>query len=280
MALDIVVDTNQLQSARLRAFLEASTANRAVLTDYAAMETHQGDAVKSICNAMSILADFPTQVLVLRNTQVICQLSGRAAGLQRRLIDRRLTSEFPEYIRKLNDAKRGDHRLGEEIKSKAADAQHQLGRMLADAADVAKVFDGLAVDFDKEERRKIRDGDPFTSKMVDTLIRAVMDVAIVLFRSHPRSPRVPSFKELPNTFIFRNSLCCYLLALQWASAGGAKDVKDHKVRNDMVDSHFITYATYFDDLLTSDAKALLLYKRAKEVLAATHRAAVKSGCIH
>lgn len=266
MALDIVIDTNQLQSARLRAFLEASTANRAVLTDYAAMETHQGDAVRSVCNAMRILGDFPKQVLVLRNTQFICQVSGRAAGLQRRLIDSGLTSGFPDYIRKLNHAERGHQPFRLEIETKAADAQHQLHRMLADAADVAKIFDTLAVDFDKEERRRIRDGEPFTEKMIDTSIRAVMDVSIILFRSHPRSPRVPVYKELPNTFIFRNALCCYLIALQWASIGGAKDAKNHKVRNDMVDSHFITYATYFDGLLTDDAKALLLYKRAKEVL--------------
>ena len=36
----------------------------------------------------------------------------------------------------------------------------------------------------------------------------------------------------------------------------------------MVDSHFVTYATYFDGLLTDDAKALRLYKMAKEILAA------------
>jgi len=269
--MQMVVDTNQLQNPKLRTFLEASTANRVVLTDYAGIETHQGDAVKSICNAMRILGDFPKQVLILRNTQFICQLSGRAAGLQRRLIDSSLTLGFPDYIRKLNHAERGHQPLRLEIEAKSADAQFQLHRMLADAANMAKIFDSLAVDFDKEERRRIRDGEPFTAKMVDTLIRAVMDVSIVLFRSHPRSPRVPVYKELPNTFIFRNALCCYLLALQWASTGGAKDVKDQKVRNDMVDSHFITYATYFDGLLTSDAKALLLYKRAKEVLMAALR---------
>lgn len=264
----MVVDSNQLQSPQLRTFLEASTANRAVLTDYSAMEALQGDAVKSICNAMRILGDYSKQVIVLRNTQLICQLSGRAAGLQRRLIHDGQTSGFPDYIRRLNEAERGHAPLIEEIRKMAVDASGQLHRMLADAADLAQIFDSLAIDFDKEERRKIRDGERFTAKMEDILIKAVMQVSMTLFRSHPRSPRVPIFRELPNTFIFRNSLCCYLLALEWAATGGAKTAKDHKIRNDMVDSNFVTYATYFDGLLTDDAKALRLYKRAKEILAA------------
>lgn len=263
----MVVDSNQLQSARLRTFLEASPSNRAVLTDYSAMEALQGDALKSICNAMRILGEYPEQVIVLRNTQLICQLSGRAAGLQKRLIHNGQTSGFSDYIRKLNEAERGHGPLIEEIRKMAVDASGQLHRMLADAADLAKIFDSLAVDFDREERRKIRDGEPYTARMVDTLIKAVMHVSMTLFRNHPRSPRVPVFKELHNTFIFRNSLCCYLLALEWAATGGAKTAKDHKIRNDMVDSHFITYATFFDGLLTEDAKALRLYKRAKEILA-------------
>lgn len=262
----MVVDSNQLQSPRLRAFLEASTSNRAVVTDYSAMEALQGDAVRSICNAMKILGDYPEQVIVLRNTQLICQLSGRAAGLQRRLIHEGQTSGFPDYIRKIKEAERGHGAWVGEILKMAEDARWQLQRMLTDAADLAKIFDSLAADFDKEERRKIRDGERFTAKMVDTLIKAVMEVSMRLFRSHPRSPRVPVFRELHNTFIFRNSLCCYLLALEWAAIGGAKTAKDHKIRNDMVDSHFITYATYFDGLLTEDAKALRIYKRAKEIL--------------
>lgn len=264
--MHMVVDSNQLQSPRLRAFLEASSANRVVLTDYVAMEALQGDAVKSICNAMRIIGAYSEQVIVLRNTQVICQLSGRAAGLQKRMIHKGQTAGFPEYIHKLNAAERGDQSVMAEIRRMALDANQQLVRMLDDASKLAQNFDNLAVDFDKEDRRKIRSGEPYTSKMVDALIRVVMQISMILFRTHPRVPRVPIYKELHNTFIFRNALCCYLLALEWAASGGAKDATDHKIRNDMVDSHFVTYATYFDGLLTRDAKAMKLYRRAQEIL--------------
>jgi hypothetical protein len=264
----MVVDSNQLQNPRLRTFLEASTANRAILTDYAAMEALQGNAVKSILNAMSIAGDYPDQIIVLKTTQSICQLSGRAAGLQRRLTDTSQTSGFAEYIRKLKVAESGYPPMVNEISKMARDAAEQLNRMLTDAAMAAQIFGDLSIGFSKEERRIIRDNEPFTMKMLDTLIKSVMEVSGEIFRTHPRAPRKVTYEQLPNTFIFRNSLCCCLLALEWAAIGGAKDAQRHKIRNDMIDSHFATYATYFDGLLSNDAKAQRLYNRTKEVLTA------------
>jgi hypothetical protein len=262
----MVVDSNQLQSPRLKAFLEASTDNLAVLTDYAAMEALQGDAVRSFANGMSIAGLYPNQIIVLKTTQSICQLSGRKAGLQRRMIDESQTAGFAEFIKKLKLAEGGYQPMVDELRKMARDATKQLNRMLPDAADVAPIFGDLSAGFSKEERRIIRDHEPLTMKMVDTLIKSVIDVSCEIFRTHPKAPHKVTYEQLPNTFIFRNSLCCCLLALEWTAIGGAKDAQHHKIRNDMIDSHFVTYATYFDGLLSDDAKALRMYSRAKEVL--------------
>lgn len=264
--MQMVVDSNQLQSPRLIGFLEASTGNRAILTDYAAMEALQGDAVRSFANGMSIAGQYPNQIIVLKTTQAICQLSGRKAGLQRRLIDTSQTSGFAEFVQKLRLAESGYQPMVEELLKKAKDANDQLHKMLADAASIAPAFDDLTTGFTKDERRIVRENEPFTMRMVDTLIRLVIDVSGEIFSTHPKAPRKLTYEQLPNTFIFRNSLCCCLLALDWTASGGTKDVKSHKIRNDMIDSHFATYATYFDGLLSDDAKALRLYNRTKWVL--------------
>jgi len=264
--MQMVVDSNQLQSPRLKAFLEASTANRAILTDYSAMEALQGDVVRSFANGMSIAGQYPNQIIVLKTTQSICQLSGRKAGLQRRLIDASQTSGFAKFIQKLKSAESGDKAIAGEVLKMARDADVQLHRMLADASTIAQVFDGLTIGFSKEERKAVRDNEPFTMQMVDILIKLAIDVSGEIFKTHPKAPRKITYEQLPNTFIFRNSLCCCLLALEWSAVGGAKEAKSHKIRNDMIDSHFATYATYFDGLLSSDAKALRLYNRTKWVL--------------
>lgn len=77
----LVVDSNQLQSNVLRDFLAKSCRNRAVLTDYVAMEAHQGDTLASIFKSMQVLADFPDQVLVLRGTRTVSAMRGRSTGI-------------------------------------------------------------------------------------------------------------------------------------------------------------------------------------------------------
>jgi hypothetical protein len=92
-----VIDSNQLQAEALRTYLAASRANYAVLTDYAAMEAYKGDTLSSIYKSMRILSGFPSQVIVLKGTRVVCGIRGRAAGLQRRLIDGERTTEFAKF---------------------------------------------------------------------------------------------------------------------------------------------------------------------------------------
>ncbi|WP_223806917.1 hypothetical protein, partial [Novosphingobium sp. LASN5T] len=61
----IVIDSNRMQSDELRAFLSMSPNNKAVLTDYAAMEAFQGNTLVSIQASWSVLRDFPKQILAL-----------------------------------------------------------------------------------------------------------------------------------------------------------------------------------------------------------------------
>src|SRR5882724_9776874 len=103
-----VVDSNFLQSDRLRAYLSKSPAHIAVLTDYAAMEAHKADTLETLYRSMAILGEFPRQVIVLKGTQAVCGLSGRASGLQRRMIHQEQTQGFAEYCRHLAAARRGD----------------------------------------------------------------------------------------------------------------------------------------------------------------------------
>lgn len=64
--MKLVVDSNRLQSEELRTYLNASTSNLAVISDFAAMEAYKGNTLASIYKSMQVLADFPNQVLILK----------------------------------------------------------------------------------------------------------------------------------------------------------------------------------------------------------------------
>jgi hypothetical protein len=137
-----VVDSNFLRSDRLRAYLSKSPANIAVITDYAAMEAHKADTLETLYRSMAILGEFPRQVIVLKGTQAVCGLSGRASGLQRRMIDQQQTQGFAEYCRHLAVARRGDLYIQAQLLDVARWARQQMERILGDM----KEFDGAVDD--------------------------------------------------------------------------------------------------------------------------------------
>lgn len=243
-----VIDSNQFQSDALRSYLSKSKKNIAVLTDYAAMEAYKGDTLVSIYKSMAIVADFPDQVLVLKNTRVVCGLSGRSAGLQKRLIDHAQTSAFAVFARGLHLAKNGNQTLQRQLLEHGKEATAHLDRMLEEAKTTGAVFDDLAKVYSKDERRSVRNRESYTPEMVDKIVRTAIGIAGDIFKDHPSVKAFPTYKEFPNTFIFRAALCTYLLALDWGATGGAKGARASTLRNDMVDMNFAAYSTFFDGL--------------------------------
>ena len=263
-----IVDSNQLQSEQLRNFLVQSRKNFAVLTDYSAMEAYKGDTLFSIYKSMKILCDFPEQVIVLKNTRLICRLNGKGSGLQKRLIDDAQTKGFSTYVRHLTAAKAGNASLQQQLLEHGKKASAHLDRMINDAASILDAFGDIAKLYSKMERATIRKGEPYSTEMIQKAVKNICQIAAELFYQHPDKPAWPTCGDVKNTFIFRISLCMYLLAMEWAANGGTKDASVDRVRNDMVDMNFVAYATYFDGILTSDKKVIRLHREARIWLSA------------
>jgi hypothetical protein len=255
-----IVDTNFFQCEGLRAYLAKSPHHYAVLTDYSAMEAHKGDTLASIFRSMEIFSQYPKQVIVLKPTGIVCGLSGRQAGLQRRLIDERLTREFATYCRALLAAKRGDASIQAQVLKHGQVATARMDAMLADAANIPAIIDELASEtYTNDELQIVRKRSTYTEQMISKMFKNITLLSMAMFRDHPMVMQKPPLAELINTFIFRISLCGNLLAQEWLSVGGAKGVKPERIRNDIVDISFAAYATYFNGLLTGDKKLRKVY---------------------
>jgi hypothetical protein len=249
-----VIDSNYLQCEQLRAYLASSGDNQAVITDYAAMEAHKGDTLKSIYKSMEVLCEFPEQVVILKSTIIVCGLRGKDADLRQPLIDRDQTDGFPTYCQQLRAAKEGDVALERDILEHGRVATAQMVRGQADVAIMPEVFADMATVFTKDEISILRHRTPLTEAILDKLMRNTMMLAANFFKNHPNAGWLPAARDLPHTFIFRFSLCAYLLLLDWIAQGSPSIIKPQKLRNDMVDLNFATFATYFDGLLSADKK--------------------------
>jgi hypothetical protein len=261
-----VIDSNYLRDERLRTYLGASPLNIAILTDYAAMEALKGDALVGMYESMRVLACYPSQVQILKTTLIACGLSGVGKGLQRRLVNVPLTSEFGLFCNNLAAARSGSTPLTTQLRSLGVEARAHLARVEADARGFADASAEVANLFSPQERHDIVHTCHYTEHLMRKLLLNVMHLSMVIFERHPSVRRLPSSDELINTYIFRSSLCVLLLAFDYASVGGVAGKSTARIRNDMVDSHFATYATFFDGLLSKDARSNWLYQMTNAVL--------------
>lgn len=262
-----IIDSNYLQRVELRNYLDLSTENHVVLTDYAAMEAYKGDTLLSIFKSMAILADYPNQVIVLKDTQTICGLEPNREDLQNRLIDHDQTKNFKGFCRDLADAQNGNSSMAQQIIEHGEAANLHMSKMLADTKQVRKAIVLIEDTYSRKELKFLRTNTGTAPDGVaGKTFKQVLALAVEIFRSHPRVAMLPDFENLTNSYIFRYSLCSYLLALDWVASGGAEAVKPEKLRNDMVDVTFATYATFFDGILSCDKKTNQLSQNACVIL--------------
>jgi hypothetical protein len=179
-----VVDSNCLQSQALNAYLS-------VLTDYAAMEAYKGDTLKSIYRSMEILAQHPQQVIVLRGTQDICALNGRAAASQEPLIDEDQTREFPQYCQHLLAAKQGDLALQRQLLEHGREASVHIDRMLMDMPTLSSGIDLMAETYSPKELKILRRRKKHTPQMRERLVQNVLLLAGQFFKERPSVTEPP-----------------------------------------------------------------------------------------
>jgi hypothetical protein len=263
----LVVDSNALHCETLRAFLSASPNNYAVLNDYAAMEAYKGDTLKSIFPSMKIASEFSRQIIILKSTGHICSLSGRGQRLQRRMIDERQTRDFPKFCRRLKAAEHGDAALRKQLLESGRVADTQMDRILASAPILPGAIKELRETFREEELKAIRLGKPFPDALIEKAVKFIMQLALTAMKSHPTPPsRIGSVNELQNTFLFRHSVATFVWSLDWIAQGKPDIARADRVRNDVVDIIFATYATFFDGLLSNDKRAQLIYHGTHSIL--------------
>jgi hypothetical protein len=262
-----IIDSNYMRNPELRTFLSNNASNVAVLTDYASMEAYKGKTLTTLFNSMEILSEFPRQVLILKGTKAVGQLSGRQSGLASRLISIPYTKDFSHFCKLLPLALNGNKALEAQLLETGQIANQHLERMLGDAREILPSFAEVAQNFTQAEIAIIRSAkQPYTAEMTKKIIDFIMELGLRFIEIHPNGVRRPRRAEMLNMFLFRMAMCAFILIRTWIRNGNGMEVKPEKIRNDVVDINFATYALYFDGILSNDKKLLDIYSEANFLL--------------
>ena len=250
-----IIDANCLSDPILDEFLNSDSSNMAVLTEFAGMESFKGDPVKNICQSMSILCNYPKQVIILKGTREIIGENQKPKTINIDLfIDEEQTNGFSETCSVIEQAKIENPRAISPIKKRGELALKEMERLSNDAEKVALGITAISKTFTDSQLKVLRRHEQFPEELISKMTKDILILSALSIRDHPDTDQIPSARELRNSYIFRYSLCCYLLMLDWIEKGGLNNSKAEKLRNDLIDMSYVAYATIFDGILSKDKK--------------------------
>jgi hypothetical protein len=264
-----LIDTNYLGHDDLDQFLGRSAGNLAVIAEMTLVEVHKEYAASNARQLLSILCRHPRQVIILRSTRELYRDRGEGRGLANRLIDTRQTSSFGAFCRTVIDVADDDTETRAHFSLMEEQSRAQLADLRANVRNIINLFERCVTIFERGELDRMRKRIPYTPALQRKLIHLSLDLHKMLLRSLRIEERYhpASLDRAVNTFVFRYALCVVIFLTRWIRHGEARNLREDRLLNHVMDLKTAAVATFFDGLRTHDDMPRDVHVEAKFVLA-------------
>lgn len=262
----LVIDSNMLQSAGLRAFLSRSRSHFAVLPEFVWFELYKQQSLAGLAAGLSVIGSFPEQLLVLKPWQTVATIDARCPELVDRMIVDGVAAGVRQMVRELAFLAGDENAISEELAARWASAAHQAEDMLLGADDIAQSLPEIADVFSPSEIRLCRTNGRYTLEMFGKIFGAADQLYEYFAVRHGIVTYSAKSRDRYDSYLYRQGLATIIYALWWIRNGSQAPKRLDRVRNDIIDQQFAVYGTYFSGLLTEDAKASWVHHNLREAL--------------
>ena len=126
---------------------------------------------------------------------------------------------------------------------------------------MSKIIEIYIQEMDKDFVKYIRTGKTWTINEYEYVRTHVHRISEKPFKEI-YGTQLSEKENILNHYIFRSNLSNFLLALKWVTEHGWTAYPSEKMRNDVVDMFYVSFATYFDGVLSNDRKINSIYQQA------------------
>lgn len=257
VAQRLVIDSSMLQSEDLRRFLGVSVTNFAVLPDFAWFELYKQKSVEAIVTALSVIGDFPEQIIVLKSGREIAEIDPRTPVMTSMMQRTDVAHHIRGMVTTLNGPDRDEPEVSAQLERLWSGAVNLLPGMIEGAQDIVTSLPEMAEQmFAAEQLRIIRRNMRYTQDMFSSIFGAADQIWETLSGGNPdqiQSSRLKEFKT--RTYLYRYALAIVIYLLWWIKNGNQAQKRLDRTRNDLIDLSFAVYGTYYEGLMTADKKA-------------------------
>jgi hypothetical protein len=141
-----------------------------------------------------------------------------------------------------------------------------LNSVRGETEGFTEIFAEMQSSFSSEELQDIRRNRRYGVSLIDKILNSIWLISDRLFSLHPDGVRRPQGEAYLNAFIFRYSLCMFVVFMNWMRVGSTRNVAVEKITNDKIDANFASYATYFSGVLSKDKKLNRIHSEARHIL--------------
>ena len=177
---------------------------------------------------------------------------------------------FKHFFGQIKKAREGNEAYKHELLKLGQEATEYIESMKNNAQLFINSTKEFNTTFSESDLKTLRKGDTYPKDLIERIIREILLLTADLITSHPDNLSLPDWPSIKNHYVFRYSMCGYLLRLKWISDGGIEQYPVEKMRNDLVDITYSAHATYFDGLLSDDGKVNEIYLQAKHLIDNIH----------
>jgi len=259
----IVVDQNVLRKPALAGYLESSVRNRCVLIDTAFLEMTQSKEWQSTLRAsLSQLVPYPERVVAAYSvSQGLARELRTLQSVAGHMLWREATASVREVLTWLQTGKRNATicRMIENPSDIDAKLKNDYFDHSQNKQSIESIVELVRAQLPREFQRALR--KPVTSD--EDRLEAVHQLATSVAYGVLAERGVA--RNRARSFLRRRPLFYRLLILKawnsidWLHAGGLEGLKPKDATNELLDQHYALTATFFDGVLSEDAKVNRAY---------------------
>jgi hypothetical protein len=249
-------------AARVRKHLAASAENQVVFTDFALREAFNGANLAGLRRTFDPVQGFAPQIVCLRTTGEIARLSPSSEGLHARFVDELESNRLRTY---LHDVFSGAQGIADRVTAASAQAASRIEELMLAVPTVREDMLEQLTGIKKEELQRLRNKGEMSNDIADTVVRAVCRDTGLHFRKLGFEA-LPGSLDVVYSFQLRFMLANYVLGLFWGIAGGLQQADPKTLRNDVTDTTYVAYATFYHELVTNDNKMYRVYRNTRHLL--------------
>jgi len=261
----LLVDKSAHADPRLEDFLKASPNNCAVLPEFFGAESFAGDPLKNVTRSIAILSKYPQQVRLLRGQHDAIRLGDCNPNHRLELINWPLTRVFSEFCDDIALANAGDAARLRHVSLLGNQAAKFLAEFSAWAPEFRDYIVAVKNSAKPEFLTALRSDKPFPLEIGFGMYATML--AFARFMGKAQHGKIPPIPETPaeanNYFLFRLATASFLLIFSRIKDDSVEGLRPDRMRNDVMDAVYATWATYFDDLLTNDSRMAYVYGEAR-----------------